>query len=179
MLNRRSAVIPPCSSLSLDKSAANKPKALSGSRLVVLQLVNVRAHESVLLLLAWCELKPREINARQQEKKRGEKQRSRSFRVFTRTYVNVTIHNSIGYIYICTYMCMLRDAHSIPLRILKETGKNYDTVNLNRLFESETWRRGKMQDDSRLLWSVYFGYLRHAWLSPWRKQICNVGSNGY
>lgn len=48
-------------------------------------------------------------------------------------------------------MCMLRDAHSIPLRILKETGKNYDTVNLNRLFESETWRRGKMQDDSRLL----------------------------
>lgn len=104
MLNRRSAVIPPCSSLSLDKSAANKPKALSGSRLVVLQLVNVRAHESVLLLLAWCELKPREINARQQEKKRGEKQRSRSFRVFTRTCVNVTIHNSIGYIYMYVYV---------------------------------------------------------------------------
>lgn len=104
MLNRRSAVIPPCSSLSLDKSAANKPKALSGSRLVVLPLVNDRAHENVLLLLAWCELKPREINARQQEKKRGEKQRSRSFRVFTRTCVNVTIHNSIGYIcyvYVC------------------------------------------------------------------------------
>lgn len=46
MLNRRSAVIPPCSSLSLDKSAANKPKALSGSRLVVLLLVNDRAHET-------------------------------------------------------------------------------------------------------------------------------------
>lgn len=178
MLNRRSAVIPPCSSLSLDKSAANKPKALSGSRLVVLQLVNDRTHETFFSRSRDTSLN-HERSMHGNRRKREERNKEAVLSECSLERVWTWLYTTLLDIYMYTYMCMLRDAHSIPLRILKETGKNYDTVNLNRLFESETWRRGKMQDDSRLLWSVYFGYLRHAWLSPRRKQICNVGSNGY
>lgn len=59
----------------------------------------------------------------------------------------------------CTRL-YVRDTRPGTTGILRETEKNYDSVNLEQLFESETWKNARRQ--TFIVICVYFRYLRHA-----------------